>query len=245
MKNKQFCTMIIVLLLPVYLFSQNNYQVKYKMITLFDGIKNYEASLRFSEQRSCFEYKLSIKDTATVESQDENGNFNIAFADTKEYKLYFDFKKRKCSEIKYLKKLFVVQDTLTLPNWKILDEVKNINNHSCQKATTIYKGRNYEVWFTLDYPAKFGPWKLNGLPGLILLAEDDTKEVYFEATEIINITDIIEEPNITFEVVSVMEYDLYFKNWLKDFEERIKSKGDRNLKLSVKFGKAVGIEILD
>lgn len=215
------------------------------MTTLFDGIKNYEASLTFSEQKSCFEFKLSIKDTATVESHDENGNIKIAIANTKEHKVYFDFKKKKCSEIKYLIKTFIVQDTLSIPNWKILDEVKNFSNHLCQKATTTYKGRNYEVWYTLDYPTKFGPWKLCGLPGLILLVEDDTKEVYFEATEIINITDIIEEPNISFEVISSMEYDLYFKNWMKDFEERIKSKGDRNLKLSVKFGKSKSLEIAD
>ena len=48
------------------------------MTALFDGLKNYDAKLTFSEQKSCFEYKLSIKDTATVESQDENGNISIA-----------------------------------------------------------------------------------------------------------------------------------------------------------------------
>ena len=215
------------------------------MITLFDGAKNYDAKLSFSEFQSCFEYKLFIKDTSTVETQDENGNLNIVIPETREQKVYFDLKKKKCFEKKYLKTIFIVQDTLSLPNWNILEEVKIINNHSCQKAITTFKGRNYEVWFTLDYPSKFGPWKLNGLPGLILLAQDDTKEVYFEATEITNITDIIEVPNITFEVVSSMEYDLYFKNWMKDFEERIKSKGDRNLKFDVKFGKSRSLELTD
>jgi hypothetical protein len=46
----------IFLLFPILVLSQNNYQVKYKMTTLFDGLKNYDAKLTFSEQKSCFEY---------------------------------------------------------------------------------------------------------------------------------------------------------------------------------------------
>jgi|688.fasta_scaffold01273_29 GLPGLI family protein len=236
---------IIFLILPFFLFSQNNYQVKYKMITLFDGAKNYDAKLSFSEFQSCFEYKLSIKDTLTVETQDENGNLNIVIPETREQKVYFDLKKKKCFEIKYLKTIFIVQDTLSLPNWNILEEVKIINNHSCQKAITTLKGRNYEVWFTLDYPSKYGPWKLNGLPGLILLAQDDTKEVYFEATEIIKTNDKIEVADNSFIKISSEEFELEIKKRYKDIEEKLKAMGDRNTKTDIKFRKSRGLEIAD
>lgn len=57
--------------------SQNNYQVKYKMTILFDGLKKYDTKLTFSEQKSCFEYKLFANDTKTTEREDENGNIKL------------------------------------------------------------------------------------------------------------------------------------------------------------------------
>lgn len=234
---------IIFLLLPIYLFSQNNYQVKYKMTTLFDGVKNYETKLKFSDSQSYFEYKLAEKDTATIESQDLNGNLKISIPEKKTQKIYFDFKTKKIQEVKYLKEEFVVQDTLNLPNWNILDEIKTINNHQCRKAITTFKGRNYEVWFTFDYPTKFGPWKLNGLPGLIIIAQDEKNEVFFEATEINKTNDSIEKPNTSDKVITTSEYFLEIQKNQKNIEERLKSMGDRNTKIDIKFNKKNSLEI--
>lgn len=64
--------------------------------------------------------------------------------------------------------------------WEILEDQKDIGGYLCQKATTNFKGRAYEVWFTTELPFPFGPWKLHGLPGLILEAQDDKGDVKFE-----------------------------------------------------------------
>lgn len=234
----------IFLIVPFFLFSQN-YQVKYNMVTLFDGVKNYDAKLTFSNLHSCFEYKLATKDTAVVETQDENGNLKILIPEKKVQKVYLNLKKKKSNEIKYLKTTFIVQDTLSLPNWCIFDEIKTINNHLCRKANTTYKGRNYQVWFTSDYPTNYGPWKLNGLPGLIIVAQDEKAEVYFEATEIIKINDTIEEPNISFKVITLEAYQLEIQKNKQYIEERLKSMGDRNTKIDIKFGKNNNLEITD
>jgi GLPGLI family protein len=237
--------LFIFLFFPILVSSQNNYQVKYNMTTLFDGLKNYEAKLSFSDSQSYFEYILAVKDTATIESQDSNGNIKISIPEKKAQKIYFDFKTKKYYEIKYIKEEFVVQDTINLPNWNIFEEIKNINNHQCRKATSTFKGRNYEVWFTDEYPTMCGPWKLNGLPGLIILAQDQKREVFFEAIEIFKTPDVIEEPTISNKIISPDEFQLEVQKMQKNIEERLKSMGDRNSKVSVKFGKAVGIEILD
>ena len=64
--------------------------------------------------------------------------------------------------------------------WKILPEKLTIEGISCKKATTSFKGRNWNVWFAEDLPFVSGPWKLTGLPGLIIQAYDENKEVMFD-----------------------------------------------------------------
>lgn len=225
--------------------SQNNYQVKYKMTTLFDGLKNYDAKLTFSEQKSCFEYKLFDNDTTTTEREDENGHKTINFPNKNQQSIFINFKDKKITELKSLKSAYLVEDTLSFPQWNITDEIKNLNNYQCQKATTFFKGREYEVWYAIEYPTIFGPWKLNGLPGLIILAQDKKSEVFFEAIEIQKTDENTCQIDNSIKKISKNDFDVLIKNRQKDLEERLKSMGDRNLKLNVKFGKAVDIEILE
>jgi GLPGLI family protein len=64
-------------------------------------------------------------------------------------------------------------------SWAIQNEFKTIGKFKCQKAIAKFRGRNYTAWFTAQIPLNDGPWKLHGLPGLILEAADDTGEVKF------------------------------------------------------------------
>lgn len=77
------------------------------------------------------------------------------------------------------RKQIYVKEVATKINWKIEKESKKIGEFSCKKATANFRGRNYTVWFTTQIPLPFGPWKLNGLPGLILEAYDKDKYVYW------------------------------------------------------------------
>ena len=69
---------------------------------------------------------------------------------------------------------YYIEDTLEKIEWKLIDARKNIANFSCQKALGTFRGRFWEVWFTMQIPIPVGPWKLGGLPGLILEAKDST-----------------------------------------------------------------------
>ncbi len=68
--------------------------------------------------------------------------------------------------------------------WEIVeDSTKNILSHECAMAVSDYHGRHWKAWFTPDIPIVDGPWKLRGLPGLILRA-DGGDGFMFEATEV-------------------------------------------------------------
>lgn len=66
--------------------------------------------------------------------------------------------------------------------WKISDSTKNILGYECVKATIDYHGRKWTVWFSPEIPVANGPWKFDGLPGLILEASTDDGKYSFFAT---------------------------------------------------------------
>lgn len=77
------------------------------------------------------------------------------------------------------------EDTLVAQEWNIsTDSTKVILGHICHHATALFHGRQWKVWYTDEIPMSLGPWKLNGLPGLILQATADDGFVMFTATRI-------------------------------------------------------------
>jgi len=81
-------------------------------------------------------------------------------------------------------KFFVQKDSLNIFNWKIKDATKNILGYQCQLATTTFRGRNYEAWFTAALPV-CGPWKFDDLPGAILAVKAVDNYVSWEAKGIV------------------------------------------------------------
>lgn len=57
--------------------------------------------------------------------------------------------------------------------WEIADSTLTVLGYECNMAITTYHGRQWRAWFAPELPVPFGPWKLRGLPGLILKAESD------------------------------------------------------------------------
>lgn len=61
--------------------------------------------------------------------------------------------------------------------WIIEPDTLTILGYACQKAIATFRGRNYVSWFASELPINSGPYKFQGLPGLILEIMD-TKNNY-------------------------------------------------------------------
>lgn len=68
--------------------------------------------------------------------------------------------------------------------WQVCDSTKEVLGYECIGAKTDYHGRIWTVWFSPEIPVQNGPWKLEGLPGLILEAVSDDGMYSFVATGI-------------------------------------------------------------
>lgn len=88
---------------------------------------------------------------------------------------------------------YLIEETLPAISWKITADTTSFGSLKCQKATTVFKGRNYEAWFCPSLPFRSGPWKLNGLPGLIVEASDTKKEVIWKFAGLEDASKIVED----------------------------------------------------
>ena len=68
------------------------------------------------------------------------------------------------------------------PQWTLQTDTATILSYLCQKAECVFKGRRWIVWYSPEISSSEGPWKLFGLPGLILKAEDNRGHYLFTCT---------------------------------------------------------------
>ena len=65
-------------------------------------------------------------------------------------------------------------------DWELTDSVVTILGYESQSARCKFRGREWTVFYTEDIPLMDGPWKLHGLPGLIMKASDADGHYTFE-----------------------------------------------------------------
>ena len=67
---------------------------------------------------------------------------------------------------------YSTNEPLAKIDWVITDDTMTICGLLCHRATGGLYGKEWSVWYTEEIPSPAGPWKLRGLPGLIVKAED-------------------------------------------------------------------------
>lgn len=99
----------------------------------------------------------------------------------------------------WLRKTVIIEDTLIMPKWKILNDVREIAGHICMSAswTDTLKGQHVIAWFALGIPSQAGPERHCGLPGLILGVEinNGAMEIMAQKIDTIPLTDQLTMPS--------------------------------------------------
>lgn len=102
-------------------------------------------------------------------------------------KLFKNFKSGEIYSIyRILEKMFYLKDPIQLQEWTLSDTVVVVAGQRCKGAQTSFRGRKYVAFYTPDIPIASGPWKFQGLPGIILKIEtiEDKEKYIFECISI-------------------------------------------------------------
>ncbi|MVO08890.1 GLPGLI family protein [Flavobacterium sp. TP390] len=157
---------------------------EYKAQLLFDSKRSY-----FVTQKDSLENNVDKTEEVTIiEPNEANGNVGVINLSGSNSRLitnyvgnqvYFEREKDTLwSYVMGMGNMYIKEKKPTI-SWKFEKETKKIGKYTCHKATAPFRGRDYTVWYTTEIPIPYGPWKLNGLPGLVLEAYDSEYKIYF------------------------------------------------------------------
>ncbi len=121
------------------------------------------------------------------EDLNENNNFNGHSQRSDEYFIFRNLEDNTTYDVmRTLDKLYLIEDSIQYPNWKVLNDLKEVAGHICMNASYYdeLKENNVLAWFALDWPGNFGPERFGGLPGVILEIDINNGAQVITATDI-------------------------------------------------------------
>uniref|UniRef100_UPI00404A9CEF GLPGLI family protein n=1 Tax=Gelidibacter sp. TaxID=2018083 RepID=UPI00404A9CEF len=221
---KKLFLLWFVVLFGCNLYSQKDsitvYQIQYDRTLKIEATQNtlkgvYELTSFIEFEKSIFQRKNipENSDQLVIDDSDDtvliytpsDKNVSVVYKDYKEREIYSK------NEVAY--KYFTIKDSLDVFNWNILSDKQDILGFSCQLATMDFRGRKYEAWFTTELPIG-GPWKYDGLPGLIMEIKSIDDFIVYKAIGVKNAKikfDSLENPLKLKEALTWDEFKTLYK----------------------------------
>lgn len=178
------------------------YNCKYKLIfkpdsTQKDYILSEQLSLLIGQNGiSCFLSTSSLELDSLMSFSNPSGDrssmrglFNKFFRNEITYRIFKNYPKKNNLMLTNMAITGFVkyEEPIDIFDWELQDEQKIIEGYNCQKATTNFRGRKFIAWFCPEIPISEGPYKFNGLPGLIMEISDTKEDYRFIILEFRNI----------------------------------------------------------
>lgn len=163
------------------------YELSYKPIEKVDSIETVMTILDITEDRSLYkDFTMTAQDSimkVKIDEMKKTGVYkdmqNDIVAPKFTHRIFKDYVTKEVTYIEAISSGFTPLDIAYKEKndfqWKIEPQTAKISGYNAQKATTTFRGRNWEAWFTSELPFQDGPYKFHGLPGLIVKIEDTDK----------------------------------------------------------------------
>lgn len=236
--NTKALSVFFILLISFWtqnLFGQDNERVQGKAtyhvsLNYNTGTsRNYDGELLYNDHSSVFTYEKGLPESEKQEVKYVDGKEVRMIskgrkADDLGLAIYSDFRNNKIIERNFIQgRAFIITDSLRAINWTLVNETKEIEGIECQKAKASVYGREYEVWFSNKFAVPYGPWKFQGLPGLILEARSIDGEINFELKSFQTSLKDHMEINVPTNGESMIGYKNFFDLMNKKADEFVKS----------------------
>lgn len=200
-------------------FAQNGVsgiEVEYKQFNNTDSPNTIYCTLYADKDIAVFFQKYS---TANSENKSDG---TLVFKPTFVFEPYtkIDHVKKQILFFETIKTtVFLVEDNYNKLEWVITDENKTIAGYKCLKATTTFRGRKWIAWFTPDIPIASGPWKLYGLPGLILEISSVDNVYSIQAQKNAFKRDVVLDKDFSKLYAAKNNTPITYQKYLKDYQE--------------------------
>lgn len=239
-------TLIVLasLLLGAHVYPQNEVlKVEYDFFLSLGDLAQYRSTLLLSNDKSLFlwgkpigEPKVDTEYEITIDLHAMDSIGSYTYTDKVLDSMF--------SRAPFLdKQAYLVKEKITPIAWDITDALQKIGPYNCQEAKALFRGRTYTVWFTYDIPISSGPWKLQGLPGLIISAKDDSGEVQFLMRSITKSNLEITPDLKTTKAISLSEYVAIQRSFSDKFYKKAMSRLPREIDIQITAQKS--LEIFD
>lgn len=126
----------------------------------------------------------------------------------------------------------LIKEKMDLFQWSFTNELDTLLSYNCKKAKANFRGREYIAWFTTDLPFKAAPWKICGLPGVVLKVETTDQFYVLEAKNIaiVNSKKELCMPFNDKKSITWNNYKIAYKKQIQENENQMRA-------LEVKYGR--------
>jgi GLPGLI family protein len=169
--------------------NQNSLRHDQMYLQIGSHLSKFTCALFFLQDSALYFTELKNLDMATTINQVMKSTNGVKSSTLSMYRIYKNFPGKGLMTFNaFDDKYYKVEQPMKM-KWKLVTQKDTvIFGYSCQMARISYAGRDWVAWYSPQIPVADGPYKFNGLPGLILNISDTRNQHCFTLNAIKKVT---------------------------------------------------------